>query len=190
LQVAKQSVREVIFDVGHHEAVKIKLRALLQSEIVPVSEMQHDSILAAKNIEDEGDLIITKRSHDMLSHFTFMQCVATLGIGWTFNVTTHRASVRKAELVLLWQKLKVTCLCWNYLFDSINLQSILHKGLATVKYIYGAANAGPALDAVIGSSISGRLESKIGIGRLTTIAMPMRGKQYNYGIIHVRHNDL
>jgi hypothetical protein len=65
LQVAKQSVRDVIFDVGHHEAVKVKLRALLQSEIVPVGEMQHDSILAAKTIEDIGGVIFTTRNHDM-----------------------------------------------------------------------------------------------------------------------------
>ncbi len=70
--MAKQSVREVIFDVGHHEAVKDKLRALLQSEIVPVSEMQHDSILAAKTIEDEGGLILSTRIHDMLSHLHLM----------------------------------------------------------------------------------------------------------------------
>ncbi len=98
-----------------------------------------------------------------------------------FNVTILQASARKVELVLWWPKLKVTCPSYIFFFDSINLQSVLHKGLATVKYIYGAANAGPALDAVIGSSISGRLESKIGLGRLTTIAMPMRGKHINYG---------
>ncbi len=33
---------------------------------------------------------------------------------------------------------------------------------------------------MIGSSISGRLETKIGLGRLTTIAMPMRGRLLNY----------
>ncbi len=48
-------------------------------------------------------------------------------------------------------------------------------GLVTVKYIYGPANTSAADDAVIESSISGRLESKIGLGRLTTIAMPMKG---------------
>jgi hypothetical protein len=48
-------------------------------------------------------------------------------------------------------------------------------GLVTVKYIYGPANTSAVDDAVIGSSISGRLESKIGLDRLTTIAMPMKG---------------
>jgi hypothetical protein len=40
----------------------------------------------------------------------------------------------------------------------------------TVKYIYGPATVSAEQDAVIGSSISGRLESHIGLGRLTTIA--------------------
>ncbi len=44
----------------------------------------------------------------------------------------------------------------------------------TVKYIYGPANAGTANDSVIESSISGRLEAGIGLGRLTTIPMPMK----------------
>ncbi len=70
--MAKQSVREVIFDVGHHEAVKDKLRALLQSEMVPVSEMQHESIIASRTIEDEGCVIFTPRIHDMLSHLHFI----------------------------------------------------------------------------------------------------------------------
>jgi hypothetical protein len=46
---------------------------------------------------------------------------------------------------------------------------------ATVKYIYGPANARESQDSVIGSSISGRLETGIGLERLTTIAMPMKG---------------
>jgi hypothetical protein len=54
--VAKQSVREHIFDVGHHAAVKEKLRALLTSEmVVPITEMQHDGICAAKTIDEEGE---------------------------------------------------------------------------------------------------------------------------------------
>ena len=49
-------------------------------------------------------------------------------------------------------------------------------GLSTVKYIYGPATAASSSDAVIGSSISGRIEAGICIGRLTTITMPMKGK--------------
>jgi hypothetical protein len=59
--------------------------------------------------------------------------------------------------------------------DKKKHQLIYFAGLVTVKYIYGPSNAGAAQDAVIGSSISGRLESNIGVSRLTTIAMPLRG---------------
>ncbi len=47
--------------------------------------------------------------------------------------------------------------------------------LMTVKYIYGPANSNAANEGIIGSSISGRLETGIGLYRLTTIPMPMRG---------------
>jgi hypothetical protein len=48
-------------------------------------------------------------------------------------------------------------------------------GLATVKYIYGQAMVSAAQEGVIGSSIQGRIENGIVIGRLTTIVMPMKG---------------
>jgi hypothetical protein len=44
-----------------------------------------------------------------------------------------------------------------------------------VKYIYGPATVNVENDNVIGSSISGRVEAGIGIDRLTTISMPMKG---------------
>ena len=47
--------------------------------------------------------------------------------------------------------------------------------LVTVKYIYGPATVNASRDSVIGSSFHGRIETAIGIGRLTTIAMPMKG---------------
>jgi hypothetical protein len=54
--VAQQSFREQIFDVGHQSAVKEKLCALLTSEMVPITEMQHDGICAAKEtIDEEGE---------------------------------------------------------------------------------------------------------------------------------------
>jgi hypothetical protein len=43
------------------------------------------------------------------------------------------------------------------------------------KYMYGPATVNTDNDGVIGSSIQGRIESGIGIGRLTTIIMPMKG---------------
>lgn len=50
----------------------------------------------------------------------------------------------------------------------------------TVKYIYGPASVGAAQDSVIGSSISGRLETGIGLKRLTTICMPMKGNMFHF----------
>jgi hypothetical protein len=55
LQLAKQSVRDQIFDVGHQDAVKEKLRLLLTSEMVPITEMHHDGITLGQTIEDEGN---------------------------------------------------------------------------------------------------------------------------------------
>ncbi len=52
----------------------------------------------------------------------------------------------------------------------------LFAGLMTVKYIYGPATVNAANDDVIGSSISGRIETNIILGRMTTIAMPMKGE--------------
>jgi hypothetical protein len=52
--LAKKSVCEQIFDVGHQDAVKEKLRLLLTSEMVPITEMQHDGITVGLTIEDEG----------------------------------------------------------------------------------------------------------------------------------------
>ncbi len=56
----------------------------------------------------------------------------------------------------------------------------------TVKYIYGPATTTAAQDGDIGSSISGRLETGIGLHRLTTIPMPMRGTDFLFGILFLR----
>ncbi len=50
--------------------------------------------------------------------------------------------------------------------------------------MYGPANVDASRDAVVGSSIAGRLETGIGMFRLTTIVMPMKGERslYIYGL--------
>jgi hypothetical protein len=54
--------------------------------------------------------------------------------------------------------------------------NLLHSaGLMTVKYIYGPATVSSSSGNLIGSSISGRIENNVGLGRMTTIAMPMKG---------------
>ena len=75
-------MREQIFDVGHHAAVKAKLRALLTSELVPVSEMHHISTSDAKTIEEEGSKNIVYAQTVMLIYpFIYTQLVAMLAIG-------------------------------------------------------------------------------------------------------------
>jgi hypothetical protein len=57
-QVARESVKEVVFDVGHLDMVKERLRGLLRSEIVPVAEMCHQGETNEKSMEDEGTISI------------------------------------------------------------------------------------------------------------------------------------
>ena len=47
-------MKEQVFDVGHLAAVKERLKALLTSELTPVSEMSHDSAPTHRSVEDEG----------------------------------------------------------------------------------------------------------------------------------------
>ncbi len=54
IQVARESVKEQVFDVGHLAAVKEHLKALLTSELTPVCDMSHDSAPIHRSIEDEG----------------------------------------------------------------------------------------------------------------------------------------
>jgi hypothetical protein len=97
-QLAKQSVREQIFDVGHHDRVKEKLRLLLTSEMVPITEMHHDGIVLTKTIEDEGQyichIILQTKQANMTFFFSF-KSVAMWAIGWRYPATTLLAFVRR-----------------------------------------------------------------------------------------------
>lgn len=54
MKLARASVKEQVFDVGHLEAVKQKLRALLTSEITPILDMSHTVISSEQTMEAEG----------------------------------------------------------------------------------------------------------------------------------------
>jgi hypothetical protein len=56
--VAHESVKEQIFDVGYLEAVKAtsKLKQLLTSVLVPISDMSHDGLCDDRTIEEEGHI--------------------------------------------------------------------------------------------------------------------------------------
>jgi hypothetical protein len=53
--VTRESVKEQIFDVSHLDKVIEKLKSLLAGEIVPISEMVHDTEPKEANVEDEGN---------------------------------------------------------------------------------------------------------------------------------------
>ena len=54
-KVTRDSVKEQIFDVSHLDKVKEKLKSLLAGEIVPISEMVHDTEPKEASVEDEGN---------------------------------------------------------------------------------------------------------------------------------------
>jgi hypothetical protein len=53
--VTRESVKEQIFDVSHLGKVKAKLKTLLAGEIVPISEMVHDTEPKEASVDDEGN---------------------------------------------------------------------------------------------------------------------------------------
>ena len=55
--MTRESVKEQIFDVSHLGIVKAKLKALLAGEIVPISEMVHDTEPKEASVDDEGNKI-------------------------------------------------------------------------------------------------------------------------------------
>jgi hypothetical protein len=58
MKVARASVKEQVFDVGHLEAVKKKLRALLTSDITPILQMSHTVISSEQTMESEGLIFV------------------------------------------------------------------------------------------------------------------------------------
>ena len=54
LQVARESAKQIICDVGHSASVKAKLRLLLTSEICDVVNMSHDGMPTERSINEEG----------------------------------------------------------------------------------------------------------------------------------------
>jgi hypothetical protein len=52
--VARESAKQIICDVGHQANIEAKLRELLISEVVPVSEMAHEGTNHDRSIEDQG----------------------------------------------------------------------------------------------------------------------------------------
>ena len=56
--MARESAKQIICDVGHQANIKAKLKELLLSEVVPISEMAHEGAILDRSIEDQGSSII------------------------------------------------------------------------------------------------------------------------------------
>jgi hypothetical protein len=56
--VARESAKQIICDVGHQANIKAKLKALLQSEVVPIVEMAHEGAILDRSIEEQDHCII------------------------------------------------------------------------------------------------------------------------------------
>jgi hypothetical protein len=56
--VARESAKQIICDVGHQANIKAKLKELLLSEVVPISEMAHEGAILDRSIEEQGSSII------------------------------------------------------------------------------------------------------------------------------------
>ncbi len=100
--MTRESVKEQIFDVSHLGSVKAKLKTLLTGEIVPISEMVHDTEPKEASVEDEGKnkLYIIYKYHFtfLYLHISCQQSNATLATGSKSPTTTALGSVQKGGL--------------------------------------------------------------------------------------------
>ena len=56
--MARESAKQIICDVAHQANIKAKLKELLLSEVVPISEMAHEGAILDRSIEEQGSSII------------------------------------------------------------------------------------------------------------------------------------
>ncbi len=78
--MARESAKQIICDVGHQANIKAKLKALLLSEVVPISEMAHEGTILDRSNEEQGHCIIVlfvKR----LFHTHFFPFIVACNIG-------------------------------------------------------------------------------------------------------------
>jgi hypothetical protein len=62
-------VKEQVFDVGHLEAVKLRLKALLISELLtPISEIVHASAPTVRSLDEEGVCLALRFSLSSFLH--------------------------------------------------------------------------------------------------------------------------
>jgi hypothetical protein len=81
--VARESAKQIICDVGHQANIKAKLRELLMSEVVPISEMAHAGTNHDRSIEDQGKCnSFISYMNSFLTYPLHMQSPVTSETGW------------------------------------------------------------------------------------------------------------
>ena len=106
--MAKESAKQIICDVGHAANVKVKLRALLTSEIVAVDEMTHEGLPTERSIDEQGTIISIVDYTLFANGFKLLlKLPATSANGWKCNATTHLESAPRAAPELLLRRPKV-----------------------------------------------------------------------------------
>ncbi len=69
--MARESAKQIICDVGHQANIKAKLKELLLSEVVPISEMAHEGATLDPSIEEQGSSIIVLFVKRLLANIIF-----------------------------------------------------------------------------------------------------------------------
>jgi hypothetical protein len=87
LKVARDSVKEQVFDVGHLEAVKLRLKTLLISELTPISEMVHASAHTVRSLDEEGGYLALLFKHAILCTLTTITFSVACNVGDWVEVT-------------------------------------------------------------------------------------------------------
>jgi hypothetical protein len=187
--MARDSVKEVVFDVGHLELVKERLRGLLRSEIVPISEMCHGGEIQEKSMDEEGIMSCLFFLFTFIDRTFHSSATVTCNVGnWVqveCNYSPGNCSEGETAVVIAKVEGEFVRLEIIRKEKDSKFTFLFCIGLATVKYIYGPTSPGNKQDDVIGSSLQGKLETGVTLGRLTTIIMPMRGESilYEYTLI-------
>jgi hypothetical protein len=89
-----------VFDVGHLQAVKAKLKALLTSEITLICEMSHTGETTDQTMESEGMLLLPVCTfHIPIHDIICSQSIAMLETGLKSPAITRLESVPRVELV-------------------------------------------------------------------------------------------
>jgi hypothetical protein len=77
-QVARESAKQIICDVGHQASIKAKLKQLLLSEVTPIADMAHEGENLERSFEEQGLYI-----SDLLFNRVFAYIICTFVVACT-----------------------------------------------------------------------------------------------------------